>query len=42
MDDVMKTYDTFGHSATEGALKVILKNGAAVSITAQTARVAGG
>lgn len=26
LDDVMKAYDTFGNAATEGALKVILKN----------------
>jgi alcohol dehydrogenase len=28
LHDVMKAYDTFGHAATEGALKVILKAGA--------------
>jgi alcohol dehydrogenase len=26
LDDVMKAYDTFGHAAANGALKVILKN----------------
>lgn len=26
LDDVMSAYDTFGHAAAEGALKVILKN----------------
>jgi alcohol dehydrogenase len=26
LDDIMKAYDTFQHAATEGALKVILKN----------------
>jgi alcohol dehydrogenase len=32
LDEVMKAYDTFGHAATEGALKVILRN-PAVSAT---------
>jgi alcohol dehydrogenase len=36
MDDVMKAYDTFGHAAAEGALKVILRNGPAVLTTGQT------
>jgi alcohol dehydrogenase len=26
LNDIMRAYDTFGHAATEGALKVILKN----------------
>src|SRR3984893_9164487 len=28
MDDIMKAYDTFGNAAKEGALKVVLTNGA--------------
>jgi alcohol dehydrogenase len=28
MNDIMKAYDTFGNAAKEGALKVILTNGA--------------
>jgi alcohol dehydrogenase len=27
MNDIMKAYDTFGHAAKEGALKVVLSNG---------------
>jgi alcohol dehydrogenase len=26
MNDIMKAYDTFGHAAKEGALKVVLTN----------------
>jgi alcohol dehydrogenase len=26
MNDIMKAYDMFGNAATEGALKVVLKN----------------
>lgn len=28
MNDIMKAYDTFGSAANEGALKVVLTNGA--------------
>jgi alcohol dehydrogenase len=28
MNDIMKAYDTFGNAAKEGALKVVLTNGA--------------
>jgi hypothetical protein len=28
LNDIMKAYDTFGNAAKEGALKVVLTNGA--------------
>ena len=31
MNEIMKAYDTFGNAASEGALKVILKNDGATA-----------